>query len=158
MANQRITELSTAGTLDLTELLALVQGGSTKKITLQNLLNAKVECLAFALSDEVTSITAGTNKIKFRMPYGMVLTSVRASVGTEQSSGSLLTVDINKNGTTILSTKLTIDNNERTSTTAATAPVISDSALTDDAEISMDVDQVGSSPKGLKVYLIGTRA
>jgi hypothetical protein len=56
----------------------------------------------------------------------------------------------------VLSTKLTLDNNETTSTTAATQPVISDSALTEDAEISIDIDQVGNgTAKGLKVYLIG---
>jgi hypothetical protein len=71
----------------------------------------------------------------------------------------VLTVDINEAGTTILSTKLTIDASEKTSTTAATPAVISDSALADDAEITIDIDGVGSTiaGKGLKVWLIGTR-
>jgi len=61
--------------------------------------------------------------------------------------------------TTILSTKLTIDNTEKTSTTAATAAVISDTALADDAEITIDIDQIGDgTAKGLKITLIGTRA
>ena len=88
----------------------------------------------------------------------MTVTSVRASLTTAQSAGSLLTVDINDGGTSILSTKLTFDNNERTTTTAATAAVISDSALADDAEITVDIDTVGTSgASGLKVTLIGTR-
>jgi len=67
-------------------------------------------------------------------------------------------VDVNDSGTTILSTKLTIDNTEKTSTTAATARVISDSALADDAEITVDIDQIGDgTAKGLKVTLIGQR-
>jgi len=68
-------------------------------------------------------------------------------------------VDINEGGTTILSTKISIDASEKTSTTAATAAVISDTALADDAEITIDIDQVGSSVAGagLKVYLIGTK-
>jgi hypothetical protein len=53
-------------------------------------------------------------------------------------------VDINEAGTSVLSTKLSIDASEKTSTTAATAAVISDSALADDAEITIDIDQVGS--------------
>jgi hypothetical protein len=70
-----------------------------------------------------------------------------------------MTIDVNDSGTTILSTKLTIDNTEKTSTTAATARVISDTALADDAEITIDVDQVGDGTgAGLKVYLIGYRA
>jgi len=74
-------------------------------------------------------------------------------------SKSIFTVDINEGGTSILSTKLTIDNTEKTSTTAATAAVISDTALADDAEITIDIDQIGDgTAKGLKITLIGTRA
>jgi hypothetical protein len=103
--------------------------------------------------------TSRSVTVTFRMPYAMTLTAVRASLSTAQASGSIFTVDINEGGTTILSTKLTIDNTEKTSTTAATAAVISDSSLSDDAEITIDIDQIGNgSAKGLKVTLIGTRA
>jgi hypothetical protein len=106
-----------------------------------------------------TPLTAGTAKVTFRMPFAMNLSAVRASLTTAQASGSILTVDINAGGTSILSTKLTIDNTEKTSTTAAAAAVISSAALADDAEITIDVDQVGSgSAAGLKVYLIGVPA
>jgi hypothetical protein len=38
--------------------------------------------------------------------------------------------------------------------------VISDSSLADDAEITIDIDQIGATVKGagLKVWLIGRRA
>ena len=115
--------------------------------------------LVVAASDETTALTTGTAKITFRMPRAVTLTSVRASLTTAQASGSIFTVDINEAGTSILSTKLTIDNTEKTSTTAATPPVISDTALADDAEITIDIDQIGDgTAKGLKVTLIGTRA
>lgn len=111
-----------------------------------------------AVSDESTALATGTGKITFRMPHAMTLTAVRGSLTVAQTSGSILTVDINEAGSTILSTKLTIDNGEKTSTTAATAAVISDTALADDAEITIDIDQVGDgTAKGLKVYLIGLR-
>ena len=114
--------------------------------------------MGIACSDESTALTAGTAKVTFRMPRAVTLTAVRASLSTAQASGSIFTVDVNEAGTTILSTKITIDNTEKTSTTAATAPVISDSALADDAEITVDIDQVGDgTAKGLKVYLVGTR-
>ena len=115
--------------------------------------------LGFAASDETTALTTGTAKITFRMPHAMTLTAVRANVATAPA-GSVLTVDINEGGTTILSTKLTIDAGEKTSTTAATAAVISDTALADDAEITVDIDAIGSSTAGagLKIWLIGTRA
>lgn len=109
-----------------------------------------------AVSDEITALTTGTAKVTFRMPFAMTLTAVRASLTTAQSSGSIFTVDINESGSTILSTKITIDNAEKTSTTAATPPVISDSALADDAEITVDIDQIGDgTAKGLKISLIG---
>lgn len=113
--------------------------------------------IGFAVSDEVTPITSGTGKMSFRMPHAMTLSAVRASLVTAQASGSIFTVDINESGTTILSTKITIDNTETTSTTAATPAVISDTALADDAIISVDVDQVGNgSAAGLKIWLIGS--
>lgn len=116
------------------------------------------EAIVVACSDEITPLTTGVAKVTFRMPFAMTLLEVRASLSTAQTSGSILTVDINKTGTSILSTKLTIDNTEKTSMTAATLPVISDSSLTDDAEITIDIDQIGdSTAKGLKVTLIGTR-
>lgn len=114
--------------------------------------------LVVAVSDETTALTTGTAKVTFRMPRAVTLTAVRASLVTAQSSGSIFTVDINEAGSTILSTKLTIDNGEKTSTTAATAAVISDTSLADDAEITIDIDQVGDgTAKGLKVALLGTR-
>jgi hypothetical protein len=115
--------------------------------------------LVVAASDETTALTAGTAKITFRMPRAVTLTAVRASLTTAQASGNIFTVDINEGGTSILSTKLTIDNTEKTSTTAATPPVISDTALADDAEMTIDIDQIGNgTATGLKVALIGVYA
>lgn len=117
-----------------------------------------VETIMVAASDETTDIVAATNKVKWRMPYAFTVTAVRASLSTAQPAGAIFTVDINEAGVSILGTKLTIDNTETTSTTAATAATITDTALADDAEMSIDVDQVGTSgARGLKVYLIGRK-
>jgi hypothetical protein len=115
------------------------------------------ESILIAASDEVTPIAAGTAKVTFRMPYAFVLQQVRASLTTASTSG-LVTVDINEAGTSILSTKLTVDANEKSSTTAATPAVISDSALLNDAEITIDIDAAGTNAAGLKVYLIGYKS
>jgi hypothetical protein len=115
--------------------------------------------IGVACSDETTDLATGTAVVTFRMPHAMTLTGVRAGV-TTAPVGSTIIVDINEAGTTVLSTKLSIDASEKTSTTAASAAVISDSALADDAEITIDIDQVGSTTAGagLKVWLIGTKA
>ena len=123
-----------------------------------NLVGSPCE-IQLAASDETTAITVGTSKITFRMPFAMTVTEVRASLSTAQTSGAIFTVDINEAGASILSTKLTIDNTEKTSVTAATPPVISDTALADDAEMTIDVDQTGDgTAKGLKITIKGTRA
>ena len=118
---------------------------------------AEPAVLAVAVSDEETALTTGTAKITFRMPFAMTVTAVRASLTTASSSGTP-TFDINEGGTSILGTKLSIDANEKTSTTAATAATITDTALADDAEITVDIDTAGTGAKGAKVYIIGTRA
>lgn len=112
------------------------------------------EWLWVACSDEPTALTTGAAKITFRLPYAATLLAVRASVTTAPVGANLI-VDINEGGTSVLSTKLSIDATEKTSTTAATPAVISDSALADDAEITVDIDQIGSSTAGagLKVGL-----
>lgn len=115
--------------------------------------------IGVAVSDVTSDLTTGTAKVTFRVPCAINLQSVRASVATAPT-GANIVVDINENGTSILSTKLSIDAGEKTSTTAATPPVISDTALADDAEITIDIDQVGSTVAGkeLVVWLIGVVA
>lgn len=121
---------------------------------------SSTQAICIAVSDETTAITAGTGKVTFRMPFAMTNVSVRASLTTAQATnggGGIFTVDINEAGASILSTKITIDNTEKTSTTAATPPVVSDTSLADDAEVTIDVDQVGDgTATGLKVYITGT--
>lgn len=121
-------------------------------------LTGSIQSIPIACSDEVTALVAGISKVTFRMPYGLTLTGVRASLTTAQTSGSIFTVDVNEAGVSILSTKLTIDNTKKSSVTSTTQPVISDSSLADDAEITIDIDQIGDgTATGLKVYLIGVR-
>ena len=136
----------TSSTAASTYQTILVSGTSIKMINGTSILGSgdfRTPCkIQLACSDETTALTAGTAKITFRMPHAMTVTAVRASLTTAQSSGNIFTVDINEGGTSILSTKLTIDNTEKTSTTAATAPVISDASLADDAEITIDIDQI----------------
>jgi len=111
-----------------------------------------------AASDELSPLSAGVSKVTFRLPTAFTLTEVRASLTTDQSAGAAFTVDINQNGSSILGTTLTIDNGQKTSTTASIPATIVTSSLTDDAEITIDIDQVGNfSATGLKITLIGTR-
>jgi len=148
-----------------TRIAGYVNGGTTNNIWTPAELAAGLqehlpESFIVAASDETTALTVGTDKATFRMPYAFTLTAVRASLTTAGTTSGLTTIDIHENGTTILSTKITIDLTETTSTTAATAPVISDSSLANDAEITIDIDAIsgGATEAGLKVTLIGYQA
>ena len=111
-----------------------------------------------AASDEITAIVTATDVMQFRMPYAMTGTSVRVSLGSACSTGTF-TVDVNVNGATVLSTKVTIDATEKTSVTAVTAAVLSVTAWPDDAIVTIDVDNQGDgTATGLKITMIGTRS
>lgn len=150
MPDSPISSLTDGGGLQPTDDLAINRGGSNFRVRVAPTV------FVVALSDESTALTTGTGIVTFRMPFAMTLTSVRASVSAAPT-GSTLIVDINESGTSILSTKLSIDASEKTSTTATSLAVISDTDLADDAELIFDIDQVGSTVAGagLKVSLIG---
>lgn len=120
--------------------------------------NSFNEVILLACSDETTALTVGTGKVTFRCPFAFTITGVSASV-TTAPTGATLVIDINETGTTILSTKLSVDVSEKTTTTAAAAAVVSDASIATDAEISVDIDQIGSTVAGagLKVKIEGYR-
>ena len=130
--------------------LTLGSAYGTSTTTLQN----PIEAFCVAASDETTAITTGTAKVTFRMPYAFTLTAIRGSLNTVSSSGNPA-FDVNEAGVSVFSTTLTIDASEKTSTTAATAAVISDTSLADDAEMTIDIDTAGTGAKGAKICLIG---
>ena len=112
--------------------------------------------IQIAFSDLSTAITTGTSKGYDIIPMDMTVTEVFVSLLTPQTSGSIFTVDINEAGTSIISTKVTVDNGENSSLTAATPPVISDTTLTKGNLITIDVDQVGDgTAKGGIATIIG---
>ena len=115
--------------------------------------------LVIPCSNESSALTTGTAKVTFRMPFAMTLTDIRASVTTAPTGANLI-VDVNDSGTSIMTTnKLSIDVSEKTTETATTPPTLTDTSLADDAEITIDIDQIGSTVAGtgLKVTLIGYR-
>jgi len=99
-----------------------------------------------------------TGAASFRMPYGALLTEVRAGLNSGSNATSAISIDINEAGTSVLSTPLTIDAGESSSTTAATAAVISDPDIADDALITIDIDSADTGDSGpLTVTLYFTR-
>ena len=111
-----------------------------------------------AASDELTAIVTGVGVMQFRMPYAMTGSEIRASLGSACATGTF-TVDVNVGGATVLSTKVTVDATEKTSTTAVIPAVLSVTAWADDAIVTIDVDGQGDgTATGLKITMIGTRS
>ena len=116
------------------------------------------QSFVIACSDETSDLEIGDDKAQIRLPFQFELTSISANVNTAPV-GSTISIQVQEDGSDILSTPITIDASETTSETAATPPVISDSTLASNSIISIDLDQIGSSTAGtgLKVNLVGYR-
>ena len=109
-----------------------------------------------------TDLAAQTyNGATFRPDFDIDVDDFYASVVTAPT-GSGITIDVNDDGTTMLSTKLTIDATEKDSSTAASAFAISGGSpwsLAANSEVTFDVDAIGSTVAGqnLTVKLGGIR-
>lgn len=105
-------------------------------------------------------LVADTKVAWFPAPYPFLFTSCSAELD-EAGTGSTVIFDINNGANSMLSTKLSIDASETTSSTAATPPVIN--TTYDDvaagAIVSVDIDQPGSSTPGKEAIVVikGTR-
>ena len=112
--------------------------------------------LTYSTGSESDALAIGTGYIHFRAPFAFTLTEFRASVAT-MPTGSELIFDLNEGGVSVLSTKLSIDDSETTSEDASVPYVISDSAIADDALMTIDIDQVGTTTpgNGARFTLIG---
>lgn len=111
--------------------------------------------IQMSCSNLTSDLTPGANKAYVRAPKAFTLTEVRASLLTASSSGPVR-VDVSVNGASILYPLITIDQGEKTSSSAATPPVIEDGTIADDDEITIDIVSEGSGAKGLIVTLKGT--
>jgi len=119
--------------------------------------NSGIQAMIVAASDETTVLTVADGKTEFQMPYAFTLTDVRATLTTAGTTSGVTTVDIEDDGVSIFSTLLTIDFDEKTSTSAATPAVISGAALADGSVMKINVDVLsgGATEAGLKIAFIG---
>ena len=116
------------------------------------------QCMTIAVTEENTNIQTGTAQVTIRSPYSLGITDVRGSLSTASTSG-VVEFDVNVDGTSIFTTEPTIDANETTTTTAATAGAINGGVamVGDDSQITIDIDGAGTGARGLKVTLYYTR-
>lgn len=140
----------------MTISLSQFAGGGLNQAQVDARVNDRAPFVYFIpIGDEVTSLTTGTIKETFRMPFAMTLTEVPKVSLSQASTSGTPTIDINEAGVSILSTKITVDVSEKTSFTAAVPGVLSDTLLANDAEMTVDIDVSGTLATGLKIYLVG---
>ena len=155
------TATLTNKTVDLNSCNTLSSTGAARGDQLvYNLVCTKYESQAVRetfkidFGTETTAVATGDGQKEFQMPYNFTLTEVYATVKTPSSSG-IPSFQIQQNTLDMLSVALTIDAGEKTSRTASTAVVISDTTLDINGIIEFDIDAIGTDLKGLVIYLVG---
>jgi len=109
--------------------------------------------------DAATTITTGDGKKSIFIPAefdGWKIVALHATLVTASTSGApIIQVRNVTDGVDVLSTRITIDQSEKTSYTAATAPVIdtSNNTVATGDEIAIDLDGAGTGAKGLDVII-----
>lgn len=104
--------------LSLSVSLALLQVGAPPGLTGYTPPPVAV-VMQFAGSDETTALATGL-LITLPVLQAFALSTFNATVVTAQATGTLLQFDVKLNGASLFATKPTIDNTEKTTTTAAT--------------------------------------
>lgn len=154
---------------DLTTIAGLTQSASAFIVSngtdwtahgttnVRKFLDLSTSSIGVLVYDPSTSMSSGTAKAYFTIPpeySGMNLTAAYARLyGTAASTAVI--IDVNKNATTMFTTRLFIDAAEAGSNTSATAVVINtaqDDVVTNDL-IDIDIDQANAATKGLFVRL-----
>lgn len=112
-----------------------------------------------------SGMTVGAMKDSYVMPYGLKLKPVAegglfASLSIAQTGGNIFTVDILRNGLSILATRIVINNGQKTSKNAVTPAtfVPNGDVLSEGDELTLSIIQMGDgSARGLRIYLTGQR-
>lgn len=111
------------------------------------------------IGEDSGNATVGSGVYTFRIPFHGTLIDVMASV-TTSPTGSDMILDVKRNGLSVLSELIQIDEGTESSKNSLSPPVITEPDLPEDSEVSVDIIQVGSSSpgSGVKVYLAVNRA
>lgn len=103
--------------------------------------------LPISAGNLTSDITEDTEVGYVEVPYDCTILQVWASV-IEAPTGSGITMDMNLEGVSILSTPITIDATERRSKLAAVQPVLSTTTADEGDFITIDIDAKGSTNPG----------
>lgn len=111
--------------------------------------------ITFPITDTVSTITTGVAKQYWDFTHTATIKSIRATVGTQSTSGGLR-FDVKKNGVTVFSTTPTIDANELSTATAATNSVLSTTAVALNDRMTFDINEAGLGAKNAQITIYFT--
>ena len=147
---QGIVELATTAEID-------TGTDSTRAMPVNQFVASKRNVRYFDIYaiEKATDNAVGTNIIgAIECPFTWTITEIGAYVETAGVTGASVW-DVNKNGTTIMTTnKLSIDSAEVSTRTSATAPTLTTTAITAGDLITIDTDSLSTTkPKGLHIRI-----
>jgi hypothetical protein len=160
--DESAADLTTAGIIEVATAAETTTGSdATRSVSPDGLAGSTifgVKAVSLLCVEPDTDVAADTKVAMFSVPAalnGMNLISVHAENGTAGTTGTM-DIDVNNNGSSMLSTIITIDSTESGSDTAATPAVINGAA--DDVStydvITIDIDAIQTTAaKGLVVTL-----
>ena len=152
------TVIDTASFFDIDQFIEGTSYQSQKvpiSVMLKTFATAPIQ---FAATDLTTPFTVSTFDVVIPIPYEFYATEIRANVKTAPTDADL-TFDIKMDGVSVLSTKITIDSGETSSTTALVPAVISTPTLNNDKIITVECTQIGATiaGAGLTITINGYR-
>lgn len=161
ITNAKLTKTTVAGRIKGSKTSG---DGSIEDLTPSEamaVIGVETDPIPLYCSDMTSDLTASTtvSKLRFMFEEARTLQNIVGSLATA-ATGSVLTVDIKKNGTSIFSTLLTFDSGENTTRTAAIAAVLTGTiAFAVGDYIDIYVTTVGSvtAGKGLLITLLTKR-
>jgi hypothetical protein len=102
--------------------------------------------ISFAISDEITQIITGTSVTTLFAPRTFDVNEIKFSLSVSGSTTS--TIDVFKNGSTILTAPLSLS-------ASVTGVTISPNTITENDKITVDITAAGTGAQGAKIYLKG---
>jgi len=155
--NGRIVPLDSGGLISVTSDTTLT-GAGTVLSPLSVVATSVLTEISYAASDATTPLTVSDAGVMFAT-HDMTIQSVFGAIGIVGGTSGVTTIDIKKNGVSILSTLITVDFGEATSLTAAVQPVVSVSSILKGDKISANITTIsgGGTEAGLQITLNGVR-
>ncbi|MBM0203503.1 hypothetical protein JNW90_10540 [Micromonospora sp. STR1s_5] len=151
------------GPNDVTWMWAECDGGPRVLMVTNDAANIiPVLPVVFPPLSQIGNCTVGEGQHRFYNDFGfpLLLTGVRASVGTPPTGTTPIRVDMNRNGTSIFSTQANRPTINAGQSTSGLVTAIDVATLAEEDYITVDVDTVGSTTPGanLSVQVVAVKA